>query len=44
MFDDEITNGSKVGKKAECRILTPYDGESNYKHVGRNGRSNGQAV
>ncbi|KAF5754208.1 hypothetical protein HanXRQr2_Chr17g0788641 [Helianthus annuus] len=24
----------------ECRILTPYDGESNYKHVGRNGRSN----
>ncbi|MFS7940639.1 hypothetical protein Hanom_Chr05g00466791 [Helianthus anomalus] len=27
--------------QAGCWILTPYDGESNYKHVGRNGRSNG---
>ncbi|KAJ0524601.1 hypothetical protein HanHA300_Chr09g0302331 [Helianthus annuus] len=27
--------------QAGCRILTPYDGELNYNHVGRNGRSNG---
>ncbi|KAF5768709.1 hypothetical protein HanRHA438_Chr14g0650131 [Helianthus annuus] len=27
--------------QAGYRILTLYDGESNFKHAGRNGKSNG---